>query len=80
MNTNMFKLIIAWDKLKDKLRWWWFAWGPFAFKYASNCGPKVDTYGIGWRRWVLYYHRKGAYGGTMHGFRWCNYFGTGEGG
>lgn len=55
-------------------------WLPFVFRYASFCGSCVDTYGVGWRRWVLYYYRKGAYGRADGGFRWSSSFGTGDGG
>ncbi len=70
--------------LRFKLGQWWYRTNIHVFRYASNCGTRIDTYGIGYDRWVLYYHRKGSYAqGTykgVHGFKWCNYFGTGEGG
>ena len=67
-------------KLSARIRFFLRDWLPFFLRYQSNMNGRIDTYGIGWRRWVLYYHRKGAYGGHAHGFSWCNYFGTMEGG
>lgn len=63
------------------LKWFIQDWSPFTIRYASNMDGRNDTYGIGWRRWVLFYQCRGSYGGSVKpGFSWCNYYGTGEGG